>query len=288
MNMAFTLDPSGLNRIFTAWSVPVPTENLVLFAFRGCLPQSKPKGWVASLDLASAHLDYRHLRCTLGIWNRKTGKVFATAGSTVPHRENVLKAAARAGTMQGRGTNQMEPGFYRDLQRGEHLQGKPMGHAALRQTGYRFYRRAHHAPPYTISDPLYFGNPYDNLHCAWNPRPEEPGFRSSGCLVVEGLPHCPRLADAGPNQGGWKVFHDLVYAGAQKAYPLLLLKGSEIESCLISTRIPSRFCYGSEGNSVMELQRALARKKLYPGSVDGKLGVATYRAWNRAGLKLGL
>jgi hypothetical protein len=291
--MRIALNAAALRRIFAAWNVPVPKAGLVLFAIRGALPSPAPKGWARSVSLDVVTPDFIHMRCTIGIWNRRTGRIFVAPGSTVPHRDNVLKAAARPGKMRGRGTNQLEPGYYTDLTKGEHLQGKPQGHAALRQTEYRFYRRAHHAPPYTTRDPLFFGNPYDNLHCAWNPDPGAAGFRSSGCLVIAGWPHSPRLPhlpDAKPgtnkNSGAWKTFHDLIYAAPQRTFPLLLLTGKEVAAALAprpSTPLRARLCYGSEGDAVQTLQRKLKAKGLYKGRVNGKLGVGTYRAWNAAG-----
>jgi hypothetical protein len=282
-HLDFEIDGNALRRLFRIWNLPLPEEELVLFGLRGSVPLQKPKGWTHRVKLKLMEPDYEHLRCTLGLWNQKTDKIFAARGSTVPHRENVLKAAARKGVMKGRGTNQMEPGFYQDLRKGEHLQGKPMGHAALRQSGYRFYRRSHHAPPYTRRDPLFFGNPYDNFHSSWNLEGSEPGFRSSGCLVMAGLPHCHRLPDSGPNRGAWKIFHDLVYASPQKQFPLLLLPAAEVRAALIEKRGQPRLCYGSQGEAVLELQKGLRRRKFYAGPFNGKLRVATYRAWNRAG-----
>ncbi len=282
--MRFELNPEGVRRLFAIWNVPLPPEETVLFALRGCLPLLPPRAWFVSLPLQTAAVDYAHLRCTVGLWNRRAGKIFAAAGSTVPHRDAVLRAAARRGRSQGRGTNQLEPGYYRDLQPGEHLQGRPSGHAALRQTGYRFYRRSAHAPPYTRRDPLYFGNPYDNLHSAGNLDARTTGFHSAGCVVVAGLPHCPRLADSGPNRGAWKIFHDHVYAAGQKNFPLLLLPAAAAAAALAAEKTPQRLCYGSQGPQVEKLQARLREQGWYRGRIDGVLGVSTYRAWNRAGL----
>jgi hypothetical protein len=292
--MTFTLNSAALERVFGLWNLPLPASGRVLFALRGALPQKAPVGWAQSVKLKLIPPDFVHMRCTLGIWDRDAGRIFAAPGSTVPHRDSVLKAAARKGVMQGRGTNQLEPGFYADLTKGEHLQGKPQGHAALRQTGFRFYRRARHAPPYVKRDPLYFGNPYDNLHCAWNQDPRAEGFRSAGCLVVAGWPHSPRLPEAKPgeneNKGPWKTFHDILYAAPQKVFPLLLLPAKEVAEALAgkspgSPRGPARLVYGSQGPAVEKLQEKLAKRGLYTGRVNGKLGVSTYRAWNGAGFR---
>jgi hypothetical protein len=292
--MHFTLDAAALESLFRLWNIPLPSlpaAGRVLFALRGALPaeqSEKKSGWTKSVNMEIVTPDFLHMRCTLGIWDRTSGRIFVAPGSTVPHRDNVLKAAARKGVMQGRGTNQLEPGFYADLTKGEHLQGKPQGHAALRQTGFRFYRRARHAPPYTKRDPLYFGNPYDNLHCAWNKDPDSPGFRSAGCLVVAGWPHSPRLTDASPaankNQGPWKTFHDFLYEASQKSFPLLLLPAQDAARSLSSPKHPSLLVYGSQGPAVKKLQEKLAARGFYKGKINGKLGVSTYRAWNAAGL----
>jgi hypothetical protein len=287
---SLSLDSATLERLFTLWNIPLPSKGLVLFALRGAVPAHASKataGWAKSAALTLGAPDYRHMRCTIGIWDRSGGRVFVAQGSTVPHRDNVLKAAARKGVMKGRGTNQLEPGYYTDLTKGEHLQGKPQGHAALRQTGFRFYRRAHlggntagqKLPLYTVRDPLYFGNPYDNLHCAWNRDVTREGFRSAGCVVVSGWPHSPRLPDAQPNAGAWKLFHDLIYAAPQKTFPLLLLPADEAIDSLTRQKHGTHLVYGSQGDAVKTLQHKLKAKGLFGGKVTGRLGVSTYRAW---------
>lgn len=275
----FTISAANLRKLFEAWSVPMPKARFVLFAFRGCLPVTAPQGLAASVEARLLPVDHRHMRCTLGIWDRSAGKVFAAPGSTVPHEKNVILAAAKG----GKGANQLEPGFYADLTKGEHLQGKPRGHQALRQTAARFYRRAPKGLPYTEASPLFFGNPYDNLHCGWQTDLEAPDFSSAGCMVVAGEPHLPRDPAAGPNRGPWKVFHSLLYGSAQKSFPILLLRADEAAEALAGKRRKRpRLAFGSRGEAVKALQRALAARKLYLGRADGDLGPRTYRAWNQA------
>lgn len=278
------LDSAGLETLFQAWSVPRPTSGLILFGLRGCLPTRPARGWSASVDLVPAKVDYRHMRCTLGIWDPKRKRLFAAAGSTVPHMENVIKAAAQG----GKGTNQIEPGFWTDLTKGEHLQGKVNGHQALRQTAGRLYRRSPLGLPYSEASPLYLGNPYDNLHCGWNLDGLEPRFRSAGCLVVAGLPHCHRHEEPVPNQGAWKIFHGLLYRSAQEKFPLLLLPGSDALKVLAnpaSKPASPRLVPGSVGERVKGLQRNLAAADFYKGRADGKLNPRTWRAWDAAGFK---
>lgn len=276
----FRIDSAALERLFQAYDLPLPASGLVLFALRGALPESRPSGWARSIGIRPARVDHVHMRCTLGIWDRDGGRVFASPGSTVPHADNVRKAAARKGKMKGRGTNQLEPGYYRDLSKGEHLQGKVNGHQALRQTASRLYRRSPQGLPYSAASPLYYGNPYDNLHCGWNVDGLEPGFSSAGCMVVAGVPHCPRRSDAPSNRGPWKVFHDLLYAAPQSVFPVLLVNGAEACKAMRGSA-RAALTFGSEGETVKALQRKLAAAGRYRGRITGKLDARTYRAWKK-------
>ena len=279
---SFRLDSDSLARLFAGYGLPLPPDGLVLFALRGALPGRNPAGWVRSLAVRPAPVDHVHMRCTLGIWDRKGRRLFAAPGSTVPHRDNVLKAAARKGRMAGRGTNQLEPGYYVDLAKGEHLQGKRNGHQALRQTASRLYRRGPKGLPYGPTSPLYYGNPYDNLHCGWNLDGKGPGFSSAGCMVVAGLPHCPRRDDAPEDRGPWKIFHDALYAVPQRTFPLLLVPAADAARVLSGrARQGSALTYGSEGEAVKALQRKLKESGRYRGRITGRLDARTYRAWKR-------
>ncbi len=297
-----TLTHESLERMFAAFRVPLGDGNLVLFGLRGCLPV-KPaktlkarnamdaaetgKGWSRSVDLRAVEVDHVHMRCTIGIWDRRGKRLFAAPGSTVPHKSNVEKAAARKGRTRGRGTNQLEPGFYTDLTKGEHLQGKRNGHQALRQTAYRFYRRSLTGVPYRETSPLFYGNPYDNLHCGWNLDGREPGFSSAGCMVVAGMPECPRREDHRENLGPWKTFHDLLYSAPQKTFPILLAPSRAALAALDSRdgkRAAAKtdlLLFGSAGEDVKNLQRKLAASGLYRGRITGRLDARTYRAWKQ-------
>lgn len=287
-NTTLTLDPHRMASLFTAYGLPLPEAELVLFGLRGASPSDRNARWASACELALTPVDYIHMRCTLGIWDRPRKLLLLAPASTVPHADKVKWAAERSGRLRGRGTNQQEPGLYHDLTKGEHLQGKPRGHAALRQTGFRLYRRSAHAAPYRASDPLYFGNPYDNLHCAWNLGGLEAGYSSSGCLVVAGEPHCPRLPDAHPNRGAWKAFHDALYAHSQQRFSFLLLSAKEAALTLGETRPAPRLVYGSQGKAVADLQARLIKQghlQVTGSAPKAVLGLRGYRAWNAAGLK---
>ncbi len=287
-NANFSLDANRLTALFTTYGLPLPEAELVLLGLRGASPLDRSASWGSSQEVVLTPVDYIHMRCTLGIWDRPRKRLLLAPASTVPHTEKVTWAAQRAGSLRGRGTNQQEPGLYHDLTKGEHLQGKPRGHSALRQTGFRLYRRSAHPAPYRASDPLYFGNPYDNLHCAWNRDGIEAGYSSSGCLVVAGEPHCPRLPDVQPNRGAWKAFHDALYAHSQKRFSFLLLSANEAALALSETRPTPRLVYGSQGKAVAHLQARLLKQghlQVTGGALKPTLGLTSYRAWNAAGLK---
>ncbi len=312
----YTLDSKGVEEIFQQLQIPVHSSEFILFALRGfepiesegALTSAGPLGskassksprpqssWSKKITLTNHGVDHLHMHCTLGIWDRKNQRIFAAIGSTVPHKSQVDKAAARPGKAKGKGANQLEPGYYTDLTKGEHLQGKVNGHQALRQTASRFYRRSPKGLPYSEKSPLYFGNPYDNLHCGWNLEGKESGFSSAGCLVVAGLPHCPRREDMHENQGAWKIFHDLIYGIDQKIFPLLLISEKNLQILLkmdeqalpkVSEERESRsrkprLVYGSTGPLVKELQRKLKLAKVYLGPVHGRLDARTYKAWEK-------
>ncbi len=277
--MTFTLNQMVLIHIFKKWNVNIPSQRLILFAFRGISPLNNTKTWRKTWQLQKSRLDYKHMRCAIGIWDRSTGLLFIAPGSTVPHSGQVTKAADK----NGKGANQLEPGFYTDYRKGEHLEGSPRGHQALRQTGPRFIRRTTEGAPYEKTDRLLFSNPYDNLHCSWNIHPSEAGFSSAGCIVVAGWPHCPRQSAPKPNRGHWRAFHKYLYQAGQTGFPFLLLEAGQIARVLQLRYSRPLLCYGSAGPPVKQLQQRLKRLGFYKGPVNGFLDTRTYRAWNKWG-----
>jgi hypothetical protein len=279
--MRINLDHKTLQLLFSRFHISLPANKLVLFAFRGFSVQVPYTGWKKNWQLKTARVDYRHMRCSVGIWDPQTEKIFLAPGSTVPYADYVERAALRGGA----GANQLEPGFYTDFKKGEHLEGKADGHEALRQTAPRFVRRTVSGTPYRRKDRLYFSNPYDNLHCAWNPDLNRKGYRSAGCLVVAGMPRCKRHAKPMQNQGHWKVFHQIIYGAGQRKFRLLLLESAQVKAALQSTGEKSLLCYGSSGEAVKSLQKGLKKRGIYKGPVTGILDARTYKAWNSIGLK---
>lgn len=274
--LPFVLDVSQIKSLFTKLSLPVP-EKYSLLALRGyTLANHLDTGkFLDKVSICKTKIDYHHMRCCFVYWHPKKNKILVVPGSTVPHRDQVIMAASKG----GKGANQLEPGFFTDLTLGDHLQGKLRAHKALRQTRPRFIRRASQAPPYTSTDKLFFSNPYDNFHCAWNEKIEVSGFSSAGCMVVAGQPHCPALSSK-PASGPWKKLIHEIGKSKQENFSCLLLSQEQISQHLIKQI--SGMIYGSTGAQVKEFQRWLKQSGFYKGPMNGVLDARTYKAWNKA------
>lgn len=269
------LNINSIKHLYQSLSLPMP-KGWNVVALRGCILPDAPHSLQETWNVQKSPLNYENMRCILGLWNPNSKQFFLVPGSTVPLKENVLKGLNK----KGKGVNQMEPGFYTDLILGEHLQGKPRGHVGLRQSASRFFRRTERGIPYTSEDKLYFANPYDNLHCAWNLDPSNKGYSSSGCMVVAGLPHCPRISKD-PHQGHYKKWIELILKSKQKNFSLLLLNFEMALNIWENHQNPLLF--GSMGADVKILQQELKKKGLYKGPIHGILDARTYKAWNQTG-----
>ncbi len=281
------LNDANLKQLFHLLSLKLPKfdQDLVLFAIRAAQIASKKNSdhsiptiteWLSSVSLQSAKIDYNHMRCVLGIWDLKNQRIYAAPGSTVPNEKQLRLAHSKG----GKGANQLEPGFYQDFIKGEHLQGKARGHSALRQSASRFYRRPVNSWRITKNAPLFWGNPHDNLHCAWNLDPEQTGFSSAGCLVVAGWPACPRIEKQTENQGYWKEYHSRVYQSSQSRYPLLLLDYNILLKAFVQKH--PQIVFGSSGEVVRKVQTKLKKLGLYLGALNGHMDTRTYRSYVNA------
>jgi hypothetical protein len=115
--MAFTLADNILRRICEINSFPVPSQGLIFFGLRGCLPANPDDQTFRTehvLDVAA--FDHVHPRCTLGQWMPEGGTLAVFPGSTVPHRKYVKSSLEK----DGKGTNQMMTGFYSNYRKGVH------------------------------------------------------------------------------------------------------------------------------------------------------------------------
>lgn len=283
----FTLDHAALRRLAAAGAYDLGGEACVLFGLRGCLPANTADvvpGRAKPLRVNTP--DHLSMRCTLGVWFPGEETLLAVPGSTVPHR----KAVERARAQGGRGANQVMPGLLR-FARGLHpLSGnRPQQPAFLQDIDFPYQRSADDLD-YDLDDPVLFERPGDNLHCAYNETPSQPGFDSDGCLVVAGFARrngMPGTADI----GCWPRFRDAAYGSGQTRFAFMLVPGAEAEAAAAAPpgTLPLRLRFGSSGEMVKSLQAALVKQGLLArrdatGRYDRLTLSAVMAAQRRAGL----
>jgi putative peptidoglycan binding protein len=272
MGAPFTLKVEHLTRLWRSNAFTVPSDRMVFFALRGCLPVDENNhAFRTEHGVTLAELDYRHPRCTLGQF--KDGKMALFPGSTVPNRDHVEESLHTNGV----GTNQMMPGYFLDYEKGIHKAGTTTAHEAFRESAPRPIRRTGDDADYDAADRVEFVNPYDNLHAAWCGSTSDGKYGSAGCQVIVGYPKCAtRSADSGP----WSVFKKNAYALAQSSFPYVLLTGSNAYQVTRTPvgSLPAFLRYGSKGSLVSTLQKALHDKGYYKGPLDGDFGNMTNTA----------
>lgn len=274
--MTFELTAATLRRLCDLNGFEVPSSGLVFFGLRSALPADEADGsferrsWI---DLAT--VDHLHPRCVLGQWRPASDELCVFPGSTVPHRRYVATAKQRA----GQGANQLMTGRYPDYRKGMHCATRPTGHRAFRQTRAQAVRRTADDFDYDGDDRVEIGNPYDNIHAAWSPGPEHDRFASAGCQVIVGYPSCRKRDDA-PAVGPWRRFSDNAYRSKQKSFVYLLWNARDARRVVAASGAPAypRARFGSAGARVARVQRALRKRSLYEGRVDGDFGPRTLRA----------
>lgn len=255
---------------------PVPATGMILFGLRGCLPAD-----VDGCKFGSEHdavvrdVNYTNPRCTLGQWRPETKEIALFPGSTVPHR-SYIKPALPAG---GVGANQMATGYFADYRKGVHKAGSVTAHDAFRQTKGRPIRRTADDYDYQNDDRVEFANPFDNLHAAWCQSINGISYASAGCQVVVGFPKCGKpthKTDVGP----WKIFRENAYRETQTNFPYVLLDGRDAERVARhgDKKLSVRLRFGSKGDLVTELQKALKQADFYEGEIDDDFGERTWRA----------
>lgn len=274
--MSFRFNEGHMRRLCRINGFPVKEEGMYLFGLRGCLPADvDDSGFGVEHDLRLTEIDYTHPRCTIGQWLPKEGKIALFPGSTVPHIRYVKSSKER----NGDGANQLMTGFYGDYRKGVHKSGSPTAHSAFRQTEAHPVRRTADDFDFDNDDRVEFTNPYDNIHAAWSMGINHDEYASAGCQVIVGFPRCEKRgknADAGP----WKVFHENAYAISQESFPYILLTGLDAQGVALSggQEKTARLRFGSQGETVAELQRRLREAGFYEGNIDTSFGTRTIRA----------
>lgn len=254
----------------------VPTNGMLFFGLRGCLPINVDNHKFETEHVVElSTINYIHPRCTLGQWLPQEGKIALFPGSTVPHVKHVKLSKER----NGLGANQLMTGYYTDYRKGTHKAGEPTAHEAFRQTAGHPIRRTADDFDFDNDDRVEFDNPYDNIHAAWSMGPNHDEYASAGCQVIVGYPKCEKRShrsDIGP----WKEFKENAYSLSQESFPYLLLNGLDAQSVALSgsQKMPARLRFGSKGDLVTELQTALKAAGFYDGNIDDDFGERTIRA----------
>jgi hypothetical protein len=274
--MSFILTEQHLRRLCQINCFPVEDDGMYFFGLRGCLPlDTDGTGFEATHEVLVYDVDYTHPRCTLGQWLPGEGSIALFPGSTVPHIKYVKLSKER----NGDGANQLMTGFYADYRKGVHKAGSNTAHKAFRQTEAHPIRRTADDFDFDNDDRVEFMNPYDNIHAGWSMGVNHDEYASAGCQVLVGYPACAQRGDE-PDVGPWKVFKSNAYARSQDRFPYVLLNGMDAQrlGADLSRKVAARLRFGSEGDLVSLVQRALKNAGFYEGDDDGQFQDRTLRA----------
>ena len=249
---------------------------MVFFGLRGCLPVDEDDHeFRESHNISISDINHIRPRCTLGQWLPTEGKIALFLGSTVPH----LRYVKASVDYNGQNANQLMTGFYKDYRKGVHKVGTPTAHSAFRQTEAHPIRRTADDFDYDNDDRVEFENPYDNLHAGWCMGKDHDFFASAGCQVVAGYPECPQRGEE-PDAGPWKIFKENAYRLPLTSFSYILLSGHDAQKVILNgeKKMFPTLRFGSRGDLVMDLQKALQLHGYYEGNIDNDFGGRTIRA----------
>jgi hypothetical protein len=272
----FTLKESHLKKLCKINSYQLPETEIIFFGIRGCLPVNDNNSeFKKEQAVYLSDTNYVNPRCTIGQWSPSKGTIAVFPGSTVPHLNHVKTAHAKGGV----GANQMMTGFFHDYRKGTHKPGSATGHEAFRQTAGRPIRRTADDFDFDNDDRVEFSNPCDNLHSAWCMSINHNYYASAGCQVIVGYPKCGKRG-SNPDSGPWKIFKENAYKISQQSFPYVLMEGRDAyrTANMGNQKQSARLRFGSKGDLVNDLQKALKEKGYYEGKIDGDFGDRTNRA----------
>ncbi len=249
---------------------PKGPDGMIVFGFRGARlvddDALRNDGLVAGVDtitLEDTRPDHVAFCCTIGYYNRETGKLHAFRASTVPNRRYMTNYYRWKNGHGGRriGCNMMPTGCY-VFRVGAHGGGRI--YPALRLTnpsklaedGAACVSRTFNDLTYQHDDLYDLCTPYDNIHCAyaWD------SFSSAGCQTIQGP----------DGKGPWGAFQAMLRrwkANTRIDYLLLTGREASIAAWLSRTdpasdaalvaRLLGRLRVGSQGDAVVQLQEKL-------------------------------
>lgn len=271
--MAITISDALLRRLCQLSAFPFDEGEMLFFGLRGCVPiNPDDQTWGRTRTVSGSPLNYRNPRCVLGQWLPADKEIAIFPGSTVPTVKYIEAAVAD----EGDGANQLFTGRY-EFEKGIHRKDTPIAHKAFTQIGSRIFLRTADDSIYEFSDRVETGNPFDNLHAAF-----ETGlsgtYLSAGCQVVSGTPSCQVAADSGP----WVSFRDNAYKSSQDTFNYLLFDSNEAdrwddnldETGGLKIRCGSHESALPPGHEdvIRTVQTKLQEAGFYDGAVDGDFG----------------
>ena len=274
--MEFKLTDSVLRRMCEVNSFPIRSNEMVFFGLRGALPVNvEDCEFGNEQNIVLGDINYINPRCTLGQWMPKKKEFAVFAGSTVPHRDYVGKSMQKGGA----GANQLMTGYYSDYRKGVHKAGSPTGHDAFRQVNSHPVQRTSDDLDFDSDDRVEYENPNDNIHAGWCMGINSTQYASAGCQVLVGYPQCQKRVQQ-PATGPWKIFKKNAYEITQKSFGYILIDGREVYRIVAAgtLKVSARLRFGSQGELVKKLQKALQNKSFYEGNIDGDFGERTLRA----------
>ena len=286
---AFKLSADDLKKMMELAQFEVPDDEYVIVGLRGCLPL-----FYEDISEKSSHMvelqqvDNRFMRCTLALWRPQDGVFSLYPGSTVPSTVGIRKQK-NAGSRE-RIANQLvtcflskaeSDGFMMDRRYRQRVHGGSVPHWALGNDNKQPVQRSFDDLDYDGGDDLLDQTVNDNIHCAGNPDPNEPGVGSYGCQTVAGTARHGARSNTHTTDitsGPWQTFKDRIYAAGQRYFSYALFHGYEARKTALAgdTRRPT-VRFGSTGALVKKVQSALNDKGYPAGRVDGLAGFGTMK-----------
>ena len=274
--MSFTLRASHVRDLMDLANFPPPADGYLLFGLRGASPvDDTDQTFRHEHQLNLLGTDYRHMRCTIGIWT-PDDRFCVFPGSTVPH----IGVVTRNMENRGHNVNQLMlgsfSGYFRGLHGFSHSDGP---HRALRQEKKLPIWRTWDDTDFEGDDEYFYHAALDNIHCARQDNVAANWFSSNGCQVIAGV---PENAGDENERGPWKSFIDIVYGTSQRFFTYALFAGHEAQklSLLGAGERYQTVRFGSEGDLVTIVQQALIDRGYNLGNAgaDGDFGRMTVEA----------
>ncbi|MCB9230150.1 MAG: hypothetical protein H6581_00685 [Bacteroidia bacterium] len=305
----FFFEEKHLARLVQANFFPQTNDEMIFFGLRGATPTETENHelsnghWLESKEIDLLDLTKEHeLKCTIGQWKPKEGKIAVYPGSTVPFGEYV-SSFAKTGKPA---VNLLLSGCYKYIKGNHPMSLTRDWNGQKLDSTMKAFRLSSPSVPilrsrddavFEATDDYEFMNPGDNIHAAYcNHDGKNSGGKyiheSHGCQVVAGYPytqyHHTRWS-WWDERGPWATFRQRGYEMAQNQFYYMLFNGNEAEMItkLDGQKVQGRLRFGSRDTAqyktVSDLQNKLNANKALPGQptingIDGVFGMGVMKA----------